>query len=198
VFPNVNTSYMLIACNGLCCDTDTVAVTVASLPVCDAGPDVTILVGSCTTLNATGGVSYAWTPGGSLSDSTIANPLACPSVTTTYYVVVTNGSGCTCVDSVTVTVLPQIIIPNGISPNGDGQNDYWIIDNIGIFPDNVVEVYNRWGELLFQGQGYDNVNVKWDGRYKGKDLPVGSYYYIIDLHSDLYPEDFTGPITILR
>ncbi len=198
VSPLVSTSYMLIACNGTCCDTDTVAVTIANPPVCDAGSNVTILVGSCTTLNATGGVSYAWTPGGSLSDSTIANPVACPSVTTTYYVIVTNGSGCTCMDSVTVTVLPQIVIPNGISPNNDGQNDYWIIDNIQLFPDNVVEVYNRWGELLYRGVHYDNVNVRWDGHYKGKDLPVGSYYYIIDLHDDKYPEAFTGPITILR
>jgi gliding motility-associated-like protein len=98
-----------------------------------------------------------------------------------------------------VEVLPQIIIPNGISPNGDGPNDTWVIDGIDFFPNNHVEVYNRWGELLYIADGYNNTTVFWDGTYKGKDLPVGTYYYIIKLNTDLYdPDYFTGPITILR
>ena len=98
-------------------------------------------------------------------------------------------------DIIIVTVVADITFPNGISPNADGANDEWIIDNIELFPNCVVEVYNRWGELLFQSQGYKE---KWSGVYKGQLLPVGTYYYIIKLNDPLFPDVLTGPITILR
>jgi gliding motility-associated-like protein len=197
--------FILIASNGACSDTDTIAVVVNPLPVADAGTDISILTNTSTVIggNPTGpsGSTYSWYPSNGLNNTTGSNPTASPSVTTTYYVQVTSADGCTSIDSITVSVVPEIVFPNGISPNGDGANDYWIIDNIQLFPDNVVEIYNRWGELLFRGVGYDNNSVKWDGTYKGKPLPVGTYYYIIELHTDLLPEDsrkFTGPITLMR
>jgi gliding motility-associated-like protein len=98
-------------------------------------------------------------------------------------------------DSVLVYVYPEIKIPNGFSPNGDGVNDTWIIDNIEQFPDNEVEIYNRWGELLFRSVGY---KTPFDGKYKGKDLPVGTYYYVLKLNHPAYPEPYTGPLTIFR
>lgn len=180
--------------NGACTNVDTVCITVDPLPIANAGSDVTIFDGASTTLNATGGFIYAWAPTTGLSDSTIANPIASPTITTTYYVTVTSANGCSAIDSVTITVMPTIEIPDGISPNGDGSNDVWIIDFIEEYPDNVVEVYNRWGELLFHADGYQQ---DWDGTYNGKELPIGTYYYIIDLHSETIPP-FTGPITILR
>jgi len=179
---------------GACVYLDTICVTVDPAPTANAGTDVTIFNGSSTTLNATGGFTYSWSPGTDLSDSTISNPVASPTVTTTYYVTVTSSNGCTAIDSVVVTVLPNIIFPNGISPNGDGANDVWIIDFIEQFPNNVVEIYNRWGELLFHADGYLQ---NWDGTYNGEELPIGTYYYIIDLHEEEI-EPFTGPITVLR
>jgi len=93
-----------------------------------------------------------------------------------------------------VTVVPNISFPDGISPNGDGINDEWIIDNITLFEDAIVEIYNRWGQLLWMSApGYP---VPWDGRYKGENLPVGTYYYVI--RSDNFQQPFTGPITIVR
>jgi gliding motility-associated-like protein len=92
-------------------------------------------------------------------------------------------------------VRPTIVFPDGISPNGDGANDTWVIDGIDLFPNCNVEVYNRWGELLFQSPGYKE---NWDGTFKGKALPVGTYYYIIDLGDPLFPDAYTGPITIMR
>jgi gliding motility-associated-like protein len=56
-------------------------------------------------------------------------------------------------------------------------------------------MYNRWGERLFYSKGY---NTPWDGNYKGKPLPVGTYYYAIKLNNDLFPTPYVGPITILR
>jgi gliding motility-associated-like protein len=94
-----------------------------------------------------------------------------------------------------VTVIKDVVPNDGLSPNGDGVNDVWTIPGIEEFPGAVVEVYNRWGELLFSSVGY---KTKWDATYNGKDLPVGTYYYVINLHSDLIPDPITGPITILR
>lgn len=179
---------------GSCTSTDTVCITIDPNPNADAGPDVNIFEGTSTTLNASGGGTYLWSPGNSLNDSTIANPIASPMVTTDYIVMVTSPSGCISYDTVTVTVLPKIEYPDGITPNGDGKNDLWIIDFIEEFPNNVVEIYNRWGELLFRAENYQQ---NWDGTYNGKELPIGTYYYIIDLNSDL-TKPITGPITILR
>jgi len=91
--------------------------------------------------------------------------------------------------------LPEIKIPNGFSPNGDGTNDTWVIDFIYKFPNCEVEIFNRWGEPLFFSTGYA---IPWDGRYKGKPLPIGTYYYVIKLNDDFFPEPMTGPLTILR
>ena len=201
--PGVGTwTYALIVSNGACSDTDTVVITINPNPIAEAGPNQTIVIFNSVIIggNPTGplGSTYAWSPAISLDDGTLPNPTASPTVTTVYTVTVTNASGCTATDTVRVTVLPKIIFPNGISPNGDGSNDMWIIDNIHLFPNNWVEVYNRWGQLLFRGDGYDNVNVVWDGTYKGKPVPVGTYYYIINLNDPLYPDAFTGPITVYR
>lgn len=179
---------------GACVVTDTVFITIDALPIIDAGEDVEIFEDEEAILAATGGSTYSWSPGETLNDSTVSSPIASPSITTTYYVTGTSSGGCVAIDSVTVIVLPQIKFPDGISPNGDGANDVWIIDFIEQYPDNVVEIYNRWGELLFHADGYEQ---NWDGTYNGKELPIGTYYYIIDLKDESI-EPFTGPITILR
>lgn len=194
-------SYYVVVDNGTgCADNDTINVTANPLPTANAGPDHTIItgttvnIGGSPTTSTTGG-TINWTPLPGLDNATAANPNANPTVTTTYVVTVTSPQGCTASDSTLVTVLPTIVFPDGISPNGDGANDEWIIDGIEIFPNCVVEVYNRWGELLFQSVGYKE---HWKGTYKGKELPVGTYYYIIDLKDPLFPDVYTGPITILR
>ncbi|MDF2437317.1 MAG: hypothetical protein K0Q95_1693 [Bacteroidota bacterium] len=198
--PAGSSTYYVIADNGTgCTANDTIILTSNVLPQVNAGTDVTIVVGASTTIGGNpttaSGNSILWNPLPGLDNATVANPVATPPVTTTYVVTVTTLEGCTASDSVVVTVLPTIIIPDGISPNADGDNDEWIIDGIELFPNCVVEVYNRWGELLFQSVGYKE---RWKGTYKGKDLPVGSYYYVIDLKDEKFPDVYTGPITILR
>ncbi|MFN4233195.1 MAG: gliding motility-associated C-terminal domain-containing protein [Bacteroidia bacterium] len=191
-------TYIVQVNNGVCVAYDTVIVTVYALPVVDAGPDVSVVRGGSVLIggNPTGpqGSTFAWAPSETLNSTTVGNPSASPVNNTTYYVTVTSPEGCIASDSVLVSVLPDIVFPNGFTPNGDGVNDVWIIDNIQFFPNNVVEVYNRWGELLFRSEGYE---VPWDGRYNGKELPVGTYYYVIDLRDERY-KPYTGPITIMR
>jgi gliding motility-associated-like protein len=94
-----------------------------------------------------------------------------------------------------VIPIPEIYHGTGFSPNGDGVNDVWEIDRIDDFPSCVVEIYNRWGEQLFRSVGYTQ---KWDGQYKNKPLPVGTYYYIIELNDPKFPDPYTGPVTIMR
>lgn len=195
--PSDTTTYYLTVTIGTCVDLDSVTIYTYQIPPVDAGADVQIPTGGSISLNANGAVTgweYSWEPPEFLDDPNITNPLASPEETTTFYVTVIDENGCSATDSILVEVTPGIEFPDGISPNGDGYNDTWIIDNIDLFDDAIVEVYNRWGQMLFQSApGYPE---PWDGRYKGKDLPVGTYYYAI--HSQNFEEPFTGPITIVR
>ncbi len=81
----------------------------------------------------------------------------------------------------------KILISQGFSPNGDNNNDFWKIFLVENFPKNKVEVYNRWGNLVFATAGYDNIDIVWRGTSnKGivvgdNQLPDGTYFYIINL-----------------
>jgi gliding motility-associated-like protein len=200
VVPAVGTNtYVLVVTNGPCVDRDTMFVTSNALPIVDAGVTISIpmfatatIGGNPTSATAT---TYSWSPVLGLDNASSANPTSATTVTTIYTVAVTDANGCSNSDSITVNIYPQIIIPNGFSPNGDGKNDTWIIDYILQFPDIEVEVYNRWGEQLFYSKGY---SVPFNGQYNGKDLPVGTYYYVIKLNHPEYPEPYTSPLTIFR
>lgn len=190
--------YILTGTSGGCQDNDTVIVTVYPGAFADAGADASVLQGQSTQIggNPSGpaGSTFNWMPTEGLSSNTISNPVSTPVINMLYYLTVTTPDGCVATDSVRVIILPDILFPDGITPNGDGKNDEWIIDNIHLFPGCLVEIYNRWGQLLFSSPGYTE---RWDGRYEGKLLPVGTYYYVIDLNDERY-EPFTGPITIMR
>ena len=84
----------------------------------------------------------------------------------------------------------------GFSPNGDGYNDSWEISYLNQYPSTMIEIFNRWGTLLWSSS-YPNIE-NWDGKYNDKDLPVGTYYYIIKFDSSLDIEPLTGPVTIVR
>lgn len=202
VIPPVGTNtYVLLVTSSVvnCFDRDTIVVNTFNLPVIDAGPSKTISLYTSTELEGsiTSPINYtlSWVPTFDLSNPTIINPIASNTLNTTFTVTVVDANGCVASDTVRVELYPEIVIPNGFSPNSDGRNDTWVIDNIQQFTDCVVEVYNRWGELLFQNKGYTKL---FDGRYKNKDLPVGTYYYIINLNHPAYPNAFTGPLTIFR
>lgn len=91
------------------------------------------------------------------------------------------------------------VIPTAFTPNNDNQNDRWEI--IGLdskYPTNSVRIFNRWGELLFESLEGKYSNNEWDGTYKGETLPVGSYYYIIELAKDKSSEPINGTVSIIR
>jgi len=202
VIPPVGTNtYVLLVTSSVanCFDRDTIVVNSFGIPVIDAGPSKTIALYTSVELegsvSASTGYTLSWLPISDLSDPTIINPIASNTLNTTFTVSVVDANGCSANDTVRVELYPEIVIPNGFSPNADGRNDLWVIDNIQQFTECVVEVYNRWGELLYSNRGYTKL---FDGRYRNKDLPVGTYYYIINLNHPAYPNAFTGPLTIFR
>jgi gliding motility-associated-like protein len=116
----------------------------------------------------------------------------------TYYVTVVDSAGCKLTKEITVDANYDmcIEIPTAFSPNGDGVNDKWDIKLIELYPNAMIEVYDRWGELVYATyNGYDD---PWDGSVKNNknDLPVESYYYIINIKKGYKP--FTGVVTILK
>tara|TARA_B100001939_G_scaffold258574_1_gene225476 strand:- start:274 stop:2601 length:2328 start_codon:yes stop_codon:yes gene_type:complete len=192
--------YVLMGIDGICSNYDTVCVVIDSLPVPDAGDDYLLISGESVVIGGSPTTDplfdVVWMPPNYLDDTTAMNPLVMAIDTPTVYIVmVTDTNGCVGYDTVFVDLYPNIFAPGGITPNGDGINDDWEIDFIGEYPDCQVEVYNRWGQQLFYNQGYTQ---RWDGRYNGKDLPEGTYYYVIRLNHPAYPEPYTGPVTILR
>ncbi|MDX2002113.1 MAG: PKD domain-containing protein [Chitinophagales bacterium] len=97
---------LIVTTTSGCKDTATLPVTIYALPVADAGSNQPLCIGSSLQLNASGGVSYQWSPATALSATNIANPMANPTVSTTYSVIVTDSNGCRSTDSMRITVNP--------------------------------------------------------------------------------------------
>jgi gliding motility-associated-like protein len=89
-----------------------------------------------------------------------------------------------------------IVFTNAFTPNGDGINDYWVLYRNPCFRKIETSVYNRYGSLVYNSKDYQN---NWDGQYRNKPLPDGTYYFVIK--ADLFNNKvqiFKGNITILR
>lgn len=179
VSPIYTTTYTVVASVGNCMGTAAYTVIVDPLPVPSVIGTTTISYGSSTPLTAGGGVMYDWTPTTGLSCSDCANPIATPTATTQYCVRVINAAGCADSACVTITINNkcgdngELFVPNGFSPNGDGQNDVLYVRGGGIVSMYWM-IYDRWGEKIFettdQQQG-------WDGTYEGKALDPAVFVY---------------------
>tara|TARA_B100002052_G_scaffold2087_1_gene1980 strand:+ start:17176 stop:22383 length:5208 start_codon:yes stop_codon:yes gene_type:complete len=110
-----------------------------------------------------------------------------------YYLYVKDSDGCQGYDSIYVVV--GVLPYDAITPNGDGYNDTWTPLDITEYENALVQVFNRWGGLVFESVGGEQY-TPWDGTNNGKELVVGTYYYIIDLNTGDEPQ--TGPVTIIR
>jgi gliding motility-associated-like protein len=150
------------------------------VPIANAGPDKVVLKDGIVTLTGSASgtnLSYLWTPDYKLNSTTILTPVASPEEDFTYNLTITSTDGCSDSDQVFVKVLKAPAIPNVFSPNGDGIHDKWQIDYLDSYPGATVDIYNRYGQLVFQSKGYSK---PWDGNYNGKPVPFGTYYYIIN------------------
>lgn len=188
-----------VTCFTYCTDTfisNSLQFNVASFLV-DAGEDIGIRQGETVKLNgATSGNNITWSPPYTLNNPNIIQPIAQPLETTTYFLTVGNGN-CTITDEVTITVKKGLTIPNTFSPNGDGINDSWDILGIDAFPNCQIEIFDRWGQMVFQTTGYPP-NKRWKGTSKsGKALSASAYYYVIQLHKDQKEKPLKGVVSII-
>jgi len=87
----------------------------------------------------------------------------------------------------------SIVIPNTFTPNADGINDTWDIKYLDLYVNCSVDIFTRWGQKVYSSIGY---SIPWDGTYKGSALPVGTYYYIINLKNGLSP--LSGFVVLIR
>ena len=163
-----------------------------------AGPDKRMLEGETVLLEGAAEgtqVRYFWTPPNNLDNTFILTPTAGPTANTTYTLHVVSDLGCgTATDNVFVRVYKQVKIPNAFSPNGDGINDEWKILNLETYPEGVLQVFNRHGQQVYYSRGYSRT---WNGTFNGKPLPVGTYYYVIDLKTEYFPR-LSGWVFIAR
>ncbi|WP_210463969.1 lectin-like domain-containing protein [Rufibacter roseolus] len=186
------TFYVSVVQNGCEGPKAPVEAIIQPLPLVQAGPDVTINLGQSTELQASGGVSYSWQPTVGLSNPSGPVTKAQPQETTTYTVIAQDAQGCENQASVTVTVTKNVVIPTAFSPNGDGTNETWEITNIFIYPNATLRVFDRWGGNVYEAKGYRN---DWNGTQKGKPLPVGTYFYHLNLDQG---RTLTGSVSIVR
>ena len=137
------------------------------------GIDTVICIGDNINLSAPGFQSYLWQDGNTASEYTVSN-------SGNYVLEITTALGCTYSDSIFVDTINCSIdtnytIPNVISPNNDGSNDFFVIDNIPINSNLVI--YNRWGDLVYESGNYQN---NWNGvSNSGNNLVGGVYFYIL-------------------
>lgn len=161
-----------------CTQITTTTILSGNGPTANAGSSVTIQAGSSTQLNASGGVTYAWSPSAGLNNSNISNPIATPTLTTTYCVLVSDVGGC--LDSTCVTVYLELpcgnfYIPNAFSPNGDNENDVFkaYINPVCVLEYKLV-IYNRWGEKVFETT---DIKEGWNGVVNGAESNSAVYTF---------------------
>jgi gliding motility-associated-like protein len=116
---------------------------------------------------------------------------------------IVDAHGCYLDEVVEIGIINQscLKIPNAFTPNYDGANDVWVLDSdddgtndMYLYPDAELWIYNRWGELMYYTD--DVAGEPWDGTFNGRDLPIDSYHYVLDLGNDEPPR--RGNVTIVR
>jgi gliding motility-associated-like protein len=173
-----------------------VAINVHPNPIVDAGPDRILLAGRSITLtgHAEGeNVTYSWIPGTFMSDPTILNPTIAATSALYYTLNAESEFGCINKDEVYVKVVAGIFVPNAFTPNNDGKNDTWEIPYLDPSFGAEVNVFNRWGQLVYRSIG---TTVSWDGTING--IPQGSGTYVYSIHSKEHSIKLKGTLTLLR
>ncbi|HRN57695.1 MAG TPA: PKD domain-containing protein, partial [Agriterribacter sp.] len=202
-----NYNVTLTAANSFGCkDMATHPLMIAPLPVVTT-QNVVIPVGGEIVLpvSYSSGISrYTWTPPDGLSCTGCPTPLANPSLTTTYHILVTDSNTCSAAADITVEVVcktENYFVPNTFSPNGDGMNDVFYPRGRGLASVQSMKIYNRWGQLVFDRRNFSaNDPAKgWNGKAGNQDLPPDVYVYMVEFiceNSQIVP--MKGNVTLIR
>jgi gliding motility-associated-like protein len=199
------TYYVTATDNHLCKTVDTVTISASALtpPSINAYADKKeIYVTQSSGLHVTvmPGYTYSWSPSAGLNNPSIPNPVATPSVTTTYFVTIKDQYGCTLLDTVTIDVIEvpcnasEIFVPNAFTPNSDNNSILYVKSNV--LKSIYFVIYNRWGEKVFET--YD-ASAGWDGTFRGKACDPGVFDYYMKA-TCINDKEFIkkGNITLIR
>ncbi|MBI1342717.1 MAG: T9SS type B sorting domain-containing protein [Terrimonas sp.] len=173
-----------------------VVINVHAKPFVSAGPDRVIFTGDSVKINAqvTGeNPFFFWDPPDYLSDIHSTEPYATPPAAITYTLSAASSFGCKNQDQVNIKVVAGIFIPTAFTPNNDGKNDRWRIPFLDPLLGASVNVYNRYGQLVYHTEGE---TVDWDGRVNGALQPTGAYVYYIHFKSGR--KDMKGTVILIR
>jgi gliding motility-associated-like protein len=173
-----------------------VTVTVNPYPVFTITSDkgVSFSKGTATTLTVSATGSINWTPATGLDLPTSFTPVARPLVTTTYKATVTSNAGCATSNDITLTLIDDYkVTPKKIvTLNGDGVNDYFVIENIEAYPNNLLQIFDRSGKLVYEKRQYHN---DWNGVVRNRNFINDTYFYVLYIDDKIIKK---GSITIIK
>ncbi len=165
-------------------------------------PDVETLRGVAVTVNARSNIGnqYLWSPVVGVNQPRIASPIITVNETTLYTVSITSDIGCITTDTVLIKIIPgtDIFMPQGFTPNNDGQNDRLFPILVGMRQLSYFKVFNRWGNMIFSTNSATSAEG-WNGVYLGVAQPIGAYTWIaeaVDLQGQVVRR--TGTVMLLR
>lgn len=194
VIPLSNTTYTATLTDSAGCFSSSadINVHVKSLPTVDAGADTSYPYNSPFSIHPTYGnniTSYTWTPSSSLSCTSCAFPNGVATKSETYHIAVTSDSGCIARDSITIFVQCKesyILMPTAFTPNNDGLNDYYYPITRGIKTIVRFSIYNRFGQLVFEGRNFspNEKSLGWNGQLKSTEQPSSVFVYFIEALCD--------------
>ena len=195
--PAFTTQYYVVSDAGACSSTDSVLVVVNPNPTLVAPTQEGICEGDSVQLFTSGALAYLWSPSIGLSDPFVSSPLAFPSETTSYQVRGTDTNGCSDTAIVKVVVFPKagLFIPNAFTPNNDGKNDCFRIPNAEGGISFELAIFDRYGERVFFSR---DPAACWNGRFKGAELPIGSYAYYLNITTTCQVIRKKGVVNLIR
>lgn len=165
-------------------------------PLVNAGPDIFLINGQQEIFAATvsgDSVSVFWSPPDFLNSTTILNPIVTPLMDKDYTLSAISKFGCSNEDQVSVKVVAGIFVPTAFTPNNDGKNDFWRIPFLDPQVGAEVNVYNRYGQVVYSTSGSV---VSWDGKLNGVPQSAGTFVYYIHFKNGL--PDLKGTFTLIR
>jgi gliding motility-associated-like protein len=200
--PDTSIIYSVTIKENVCNESTTLFTKLTALPlpvvVASKSNDITCSFPS-SHLTAKGAQDYNWTPANSLDNPAISNPIATPTVSTTYLVTGKDLNGCAGTDTIEIKASPYANViyelPNSFTPNGDGKNDCFGIAYWGMVQELDFSIYNRFGEKVFHT---NDISVCWDGKYKGQLQDANAFIYIVKAKSACGIIERKGTVMLLK
>ncbi|MDD4217637.1 MAG: gliding motility-associated C-terminal domain-containing protein [Bacteroidales bacterium] len=201
IIAGIGNHEIIYTITGLCGDADTIIISVIETADASINPvDTLFVTDPPITLTATSTEGLWWGTGVDPT-SGIFNPAIAG--IGDHEIIYTIAAPCGDADTIIIVVIPEIIpdliIPDVLTPNGDGYNDTWRIQGIRAFEKVEIVIFNRWGDEVFQFSGTGNAYFETQNQFNGirnnKELPFGTYVYLLELNND---KMYKGTLTIIR